>query len=165
MSDDTTTTQDAPKPTPPAEPAQAQPEAKAETDWKAEARKWEQRARENKGAADKLAEIEESSKSEAQKLAERAEAAEKALAETTATALRNEIALTKGLTPSQAKRLVGSTREELEADADDLLRDLSAAAGPRAPKPDANQGRSGAGGPKSTADSFAEYFNTHLPGR
>ena len=31
-----------------------------------------------------------------------------------------------GLTPSQAKRLVGSTREELEADADELLKDIGA---------------------------------------
>ena len=36
---------------------------------------------------------------------------------------------------------------------------------PRAPKPDANQGRSGAGGPKSTADSFAEFFRNNLPER
>jgi hypothetical protein len=36
---------------------------------------------------------------------------------------------------------------------------------PRAPKPDANQGRSGAGGPKSTADSFAEFFHNNLQGR
>ena len=165
MSDDTNTTQEAPKPAPPVEPAQAQPEAKVEeADWKAEARKWEQRAKDNKAAADKLAAIEESSKSEAQKLAERAEKAEAALAETTAAALRNEIALTKGLTPSQAKRLVGSTREELEADANDLLADLGAAAGPRAPKPDANQGRSGSG-PKSTADSFADFFRNNLPER
>ena len=164
MSDDTTATTDAPKPAPPAEPAQAAAETKAETDWKAEARKWEQRARDNKAAAEKLAEIDEASKSEAQKLAERAEKAEKALFETTAAALRNEIALTKGLTPSQAKRLVGSTREELEADADDLLTDLGTAASPRAPKPDPNQGRSG-GGPKSTADSFANFFRNNLPER
>ena len=38
--------------------------------------------------------------------------------------LRNSVALDKKLTPSQAKRLVGSTREELEADADELLADL-----------------------------------------
>ena len=48
---------------------------------------------------------------------------------------RAEVALVKGLTPTQAKRLVGSTREELEADADELLKDLKADAsrGPRAP--------------------------------
>jgi hypothetical protein len=56
--DSVTTTADVP-----AAPAQ-------ETDWKAEARKWEARAKENSGAASKLAEIEESKKSEAQKLQE-----------------------------------------------------------------------------------------------
>lgn len=40
------------------------------TDWKAEARKWEARAKENNSAAQKLAEIEESKKSETQKLQE-----------------------------------------------------------------------------------------------
>jgi hypothetical protein len=35
--------------------------------------------------------------------------------------LRREVALEKGLTPSQATRLVGTTREELEADAADLV--------------------------------------------
>jgi hypothetical protein len=37
-----------------------------------------------------------------------------------------EVANAKGLTPTQAKRLVGNTREELEADADVLLADLGA---------------------------------------
>ena len=41
-------------------------------------------------------------------------------------ALRAEVANAKGLTPSQAKRLVGSTREELEADADELVKDIGA---------------------------------------
>jgi len=56
----------------PAEPtAPAEPAAPAqETDWKAEARKWESRAKENSTAAQKLAEIEESKKSETQKLQE-----------------------------------------------------------------------------------------------
>lgn len=34
---------------------------------------------------------------------------------------RLDIAMQKGLTPAQARRLVGSTREELEADADEIL--------------------------------------------
>lgn len=41
-----------------------------EIDWKAKARMWESRAKENSGAASKLAEIEESKKSETQKLQE-----------------------------------------------------------------------------------------------
>src|SRR5690606_38436509 len=52
-----------------------------ETDWQAEARKWEKRAKENKSAADKLAEIEESKKTEIQKAMERAEQAEQRINE------------------------------------------------------------------------------------
>jgi hypothetical protein len=37
---------------------------------------------------------------------------------------RIEIAAEKGLSPAQAKRLVGDNREELEADADELVKDL-----------------------------------------
>ncbi len=69
----------------------------------------------------KLQEFEDRDKSEAQKLAERAEAAEKRATELETRALRLEVAAEKGLTPAQAKRLVGSTREELAADADELL--------------------------------------------
>ena len=78
----------------------------------------------------KLQEIEDRDKSEAQKLAERAEAAEKRATELETRALRLEVAAEKGLTPAQAKRLVGSTREELEADADELLETF------KAPEPD-----------------------------
>lgn len=42
-------------------------------------------------------------------------------------ALRAEVANAKGLTPSQAKRLIGANREELEADADELLKDIAPA--------------------------------------
>jgi hypothetical protein len=60
--------------------------------------------------------------------AERKEAAQKE-AETKAEkaelkAARLQVALDKGLTKSQAKRLVGSNEEELAADADELLADL-----------------------------------------
>lgn len=49
------------------------------TDWKAEARKWEKRAKVNSDAAEKLAAIEEANKTELQKATERAEKAEAAL--------------------------------------------------------------------------------------
>lgn len=57
--------------------AASTPEPAQEPDWKAESRKWEERAKANKDAAEKLAAFEESQKTEAQKLADRAEAAEK----------------------------------------------------------------------------------------
>jgi hypothetical protein len=49
---------------------------------------------------------------------------ERLTTEAEARALRAEVANAKGLTPGQAKRLVGSNREELEADAEELLKDI-----------------------------------------
>lgn len=70
-----------------------QVEQKVETtDWKAKAREWEKRAKENKSAADRLAEIEEANKTESQKTAERLAAAEKDAAAARAEALRFRIA-------------------------------------------------------------------------
>jgi hypothetical protein len=89
----------------------------------------------------------EAQKSETQKLNDRAAAAEKTASEHQLRALRAEVALDKKLTPSQAKRLVGSTKEELEADAEDLLKDLGASAG--------SQGGSGTGGQSTSFDSGA----------
>ncbi len=102
------------------QPTEAKPTETVEF-WKQKAREQEKRAKENAAAASRLAEYEDRDKTEAQRLAERAEAAEKRAAEVEGRALRLEIAAEKGLTPAQAKRLVGSTREELESDADDLL--------------------------------------------
>jgi hypothetical protein len=110
--------------------------------WKALSRKNEERAKANEAAARKLAEIEESQKTEIEKAVARAEEAEKRATEIELESIRNSVALAKGLTPSQAKRLVGSTREELEADADDLLADLKVAK--PAPAPSAEgQGKQG----------------------
>lgn len=116
-----------PPPAAPAPPAPAAPEPlapaaqPAEPDWKTEARKWERLAKTNKDAADKLAALEDSKKTETEKLTERATAAETRAAEAESKALRLEVAAAKGLTQAQAKRLVGSTQAELEADADELL--------------------------------------------
>ena len=69
----------------------------------------------------KLKEFEDRDKSELERLTERAEAAERAAAATEVKALRLEVAAEQGLTPAQAKRLVGETREDLESDAKELL--------------------------------------------
>ena len=82
----------------------------------------------------------------------RAERAEQALAESTASSLRSAIALEKGLTASQAKRLVGTTREELEADAAQLLVDFPVAVIPAAPS--AN-GQGPVGGPVGPTEPIA----------
>lgn len=55
---------------------------------------------------------------------------------------RAEVAHEKGLTPAQAGRLTGSTREALLADADALVA-LFPPAGPRTPGPDPSQGARG----------------------
>lgn len=73
----------------------------------------------------KLKELEDRDKSDSEKLTERIAAAEKRAADAEANALRLEVAAAKGLTPSQVKRLVGTTREELEADAVELLADFA----------------------------------------
>lgn len=69
----------------------------------------------------KLKEFEDRDKSESEKLADKVAAAEKRADEAEARALRMEVATAKGLNAAQAKRLVGSTKEDLEADADEIL--------------------------------------------
>lgn len=98
------------------------PDLRSEVEkWKEMARKQEARAKENARAAERLAALEEANKSESQKAAETAAAALKRAEDAEARALRLEVAQAKGLSAAQAKRLQGSTREELDADADDLL--------------------------------------------
>lgn len=102
------------------------------TDWKAEARKWEARARSNKDASDKLTQFEESQKSEAQKLADRAETAERALADAQAEQSRLGVIAKHGI-PANLHHLVkGSDEAELTAAAESLA-ELT--------KPDPNAGR------------------------
>lgn len=91
------------------------------TKWKALARKHEKAAKENADAARRLAEIEESGKSEQERFAEARQAAEERATAAERETARLRVALRKGLTDVQARRLVGDTEEDLEADADELL--------------------------------------------
>ena len=107
MSEPVTPTE-APKPTPPAQATEegAQPEQKVDpVDWKAEARKWEARAKENAPAVKRLAEIEEANKTEAQKAADRLAAAEKAASDAKAEAARYRIATEFSLSSEDAAAL------------------------------------------------------------
>lgn len=94
----------------------------------------------------KLKEFEDRDKTEQQKLVESQAAAEQRALAAELRATRLEVAAEKGLTPAQAKRLVGATREEFEADADEILREFPAVAvkAPVAPRPDPSQGSRGA---------------------
>lgn len=112
-------------------PTEAAPEVETpaqETDWQAEARKWEKRAKENRSAAEKLAEIEEASKTEAQKLAERAEAAEKALADAQAESLRLSVIAKHSIPEDYQEFVSGSTEEELVAKAEKVKKLIEAQA-------------------------------------
>ncbi|MEH6373631.1 hypothetical protein V7793_04610 [Streptomyces sp. KLMMK] len=113
-------------------------------------------------AAAELHQLQEAGKTEAQRLTERAEAAERLAEQTQAALVRAQVAQAKGLTERQAARLVGSTREELEADADELLADLTPAAGHRLMPPDPSQGSSGQHTAADPAAMFAGLLHSSL---
>lgn len=73
-----------------------------------------------KAKASKYDELEEAKKTQEQRLSEQMTAIRTENAELKLDKLRTEIAHDKGLPPKWAKRLTGTTREEIEADADDL---------------------------------------------
>lgn len=120
------------------EAAPIQSEAPAQEpaiDWKAEARKWEQRAKENSAAAKRLAELEEAAKTEEQKRAEELEALR---AKVTEYETREQINAWKADVSKEtgvpANVLAGSTLEEIKAHAEQL-RPLIAAQAPVKPAP------------------------------
>lgn len=95
-----------------------------------------------KAARDELARVksdQDAKKTEIQKVLEKLAAMEQRTEQAERKALLAEVAQSKGLTPKQARRLQGATREELEADADELLADFNLAG-------HANQGDGAAGG-------------------
>lgn len=114
--------------------------------WKSLARKHEGRlkalginspeeADELRKSAKRLKEIEEANKSELDKAKDGQTAAERRAIDAETKLLRLEVAAEKGLSPTQAKRLMGATREELEADADELLEAFRAEGGDGRTKP------------------------------
>lgn len=107
----------------------------------------------------KLKEYEDRDKSDAEKTAERLAQLEKDTAASRSRADRLEVALDKGLPKTLADRLRGSTREELEADADELLK-LVNAQKPKTPKPDPSQGHGGGDTkPTSLEEAIASAYS------
>lgn len=109
-------------------PTEEAPDTGKETDWKAEAEKWKALSRKHEGtaksnseAAKRLAEIEEAQKTAEQKAADKAAEADMKAAKAEKELARLRVAMRKGLTEAQAKRLMGDSEEDLEADADELL--------------------------------------------
>lgn len=98
---------------------------KADRDkWKDLSQKHEKRSKDNYDELETLKKQHASSQTDADKVAEKIAELEKRTNEADARALRAEVASAKKLTPAQAKRLQGATREELESDADELLADF-----------------------------------------
>ena len=143
---------------------QPQGEESNMTDWKAEARKWEKRAKDAqslKDAADKWTEYEASLKPVQERMAEEL-AATKAEAESARTALmRYEIAAEKQIPGEAIKLLQGSSREELSEAADALLALIANQSKPKSPKPDPSQGKPATNG-GTTADAFAQALGDLL---
>jgi hypothetical protein len=108
--------------TDPKTPAKPETDLAAEVEkWKALSRKNEEQAKANAEAARRLAELEESQKTDQQKLADTNKALEDRARKAELESCRMRVAIRKGLTEAQVKRLLGTTEEELEADADELV--------------------------------------------
>ena len=143
-------------------PAENPQEEESKTDWKAEARKWEARAKENKTAAEKLQELEEAKKSELQKAQEAADKAQKQAEEALAEAARLRIAAKHGIGEDHLDLLTGSSDDELEAKAQKLSALIKSTTEEPAPKKgawapfDPEEGKSPSG-KQSVADQFAEW--------
>lgn len=89
--------------------------------WKRQSRTQEDKNKALQKELDELKSKSDGEKSDVDKLKERLDKAETDLQKTQLDALRLRIASRKGLSEAQAKRLQGTTEEELEEDADDIL--------------------------------------------
>ena len=131
------------------------------TDWKAEARKWENRAKAAKADSEdaiKWREYESSQKTEHEKLAEQLELAKSEASEASTKLLRYQIASQKGIPAEAIELLTGSNTDELEAAADKLLTLIASQSNNKQIMPDFNQGKPASSG-SSTADQFAAALN------
>ena len=117
MADDPTPDPDAPKKDDPA----PDPDAGAKKALDAERAARREAEKQLKAVLAQLQELVDKDKSEVDKLRDQVNALTKERDDAASAALRHEIAIAKGLNAAQAKRLVGATREELEADADEIL--------------------------------------------
>jgi hypothetical protein len=132
-----------------------------DTDWKAEARKWESRAKADHDAANKWREFELSQKSDMEKLSEELERYKTEASQASLQVARLQVASEKGIPHEALELLTGNSREELEAAADKLLTLVANQSKTNTPKPDVNQGKPATGG-TSAADQFASALGNLL---
>jgi hypothetical protein len=159
-------------PATPAAAAPTNPEPGQEPDWKTEARKWEQRAKQNKAeldaAAPRLSEYDRlvaASKTDQQRLEEDAAKAREEAASARTEALRFRIALKHGIAEEDFDFLGTGTEQELDERAARLAaKNLAAGqpAGPRPPAPNPAQGTSGSSSPTSAKDQFTALVRQQL---
>lgn len=128
--------------------------------WKEEADKWkglsrknEAAAKKNQTAAEKLEKLEQDKLSEIEKANNRAKAAEERAAALELKELKASIASAKALPAYLATRLQGTTKEELEADADAIAKEMNL--GKKAP--DLKQGKQGSKAP-AEGPGFMDSF-------
>lgn len=127
------------------------------TDWKAEARKWEQRAKENAKAADELAELRAAQMTEAEKAAAHLAEVESELAALRAEKQRAEDAaeVSKETGVPASLLLYCKSRDDMAA----FAAEYGETKGAQNPAPAAPKSRIETGGGKvSAADSFAAYM-------
>ena len=105
----------------------------------------------------RIKEFEDRDKTDAEKASERIASLEKSNTGNAAKALRYEVAVDKQLPKVLAERLQGSTREELEADADNLLKLVNVQNKPNV-KPDPSQGKGGDPKPHSLSEAISAYY-------
>lgn len=112
----------------------------------------------------KLKEYEDRDKSESEKLAERIAETERVAAEATARNLRYEVAAARGLDLKAASFLVGNTREEIEAKADELTQMLAAKQSQQVPSFDGGA-RPAVAPPSDPKDAHQGFISELLGGR
>jgi hypothetical protein len=153
MTDENTLTDELEQPVETAEEPQG-----SDVDWKAEARKWEKRAKDAnslRDAAEKWQEYERSLKPEQERLAEELTSAKHEAESARVQLLRYEIAAEKGIPSEAIKLLNGSSREELEESSETLMALIAKQSETKQPRPDMSQGRAVSAGGNTTADQFA----------
>lgn len=131
------------------------PQGDATPDWKAEARKWEQRAKADFDAANKWREYEVSQKTEYEKLADELSEYKAQALDAQRKALRYEVATAKGIPPEALELITGDDQDSMNASAEKLAALIAAnQKTTNSPVPDANQGKPATAG-TSAADQFA----------
>lgn len=156
----------------------AEPEFKVKNEdgtdnWQELARKWERQAKKNADAAREVEmlrpkaqqfdALEAASKTDLERAQAQADALQQELATTQRQALIASVALDKGLPANLARRLQGESREDLEADADELMSQFGTTSTTRAPAPDRSQGSSATGSASADpAQQFASIIRGQL---